>query len=145
MLSQLLPFLKSSDIFEPLQSGFSAHHSTESALLKVFNDLLSIVDSGNNAVLILLDLTDAFDTVDHDILIARLEHWAGVKGTALQWFRSYLTDRTFSVTVDSFSSSVAPVSSGVPQGSIMGPILFNLYMLPLGDIIRKCCGAQNCI
>ena len=57
--------------------------------MKVFNDLLSIVDSGNNAVLILLDLTAAFDTVDHDILIARLEHWAGVKGTALQWFRSY--------------------------------------------------------
>ena len=83
--------------------------------MKVFNDLLSIVDSGNNAVLILLDLTAAFDTVDHDILIARLEHWAGVKGAALQWFRSYLTDRTFLVTIDSFSSSVAPVSSGVPQ------------------------------
>ena len=99
MLSQLLPFLKSSDIFEPLQSGFSAHHSTESALLKVFNDLLSIVDSGNNAVLILLDLTAAFDTVDHDVFIARLEHWAGVKGTSLQWFRSYLTNRAFSVTI----------------------------------------------
>ena len=89
MCSQLLPFLRSSDIIEPLQSGFSAHHRTESALLKVFNDLLFIVDSRNNALLILLDLTAVFDTVDHDILIVRLEHWAGVKGTALQWFRSF--------------------------------------------------------
>ena len=99
MLSQLLPFLKSSDIFEPLQSGFSTHHSTESALLKVFNDLSSIVDSGNNAVVILLAITAAFDTVDHDVFIARLEQWAGVKGTSLQWFRSYLTNRAFSVTI----------------------------------------------
>lgn len=137
VLSQLLPFLNSHNILEPFQSGFRALHSTETALLKVTNDLLLTLDSGDNAVLILLDLSAAFDTVDHNILLSRLEQCVGIKGTALDWFSSYLKHRTFSVSIDQFSSSTAPVSYGVPQGSILGPVLFCLYMLPLGDIIRK--------
>ena len=90
-----------------------------------------------NAVLVLLDLSSAFDTVDHSILLNRLEEWVGIKGTALLWFKSYLQHRTFSVSIGHSSSPSAPVSYGVPQGSILGPILFCLYMLPLGDIIRK--------
>ncbi len=86
-------------IFEPFQSGFATYHSTETALLKVMNDLLLAVDSGENAVLILLDLSAAFDTVDHDILLSRLEHWVGIKDTALSWFKSYLKSRTLSVAI----------------------------------------------
>jgi len=99
---------------EPLQSGFKALHSTESALLKVFNDLLLATDSGNSAILLLLDLTAAFDTVDHDILISRLENSVGISGTALEWFRSYLADRSFSVCLDGSVSPSAPLPCGVP-------------------------------
>lgn len=85
----------------------------------------------------LLDLAFAFDTIDNSILISRLEHCVGIRGTALEWFRSYLSQRSFSVRLGDFASSSAPLSCGVPQGTILGPILFSLYLLPLGHIFRK--------
>ena len=85
----------------------------------------------------LLDLIAVFNTIDHSILISRLEHCVGIKGTALEWFRSYLSDRSFSVNLGDSISSSAPLPCGVPQGSILGPILFSLYLLPLGSILRK--------
>lgn len=85
----------------------------------------------------LLDLSAAFDTVDHEILISRLEQWVGIRGIALEWFRSYLADRTFCVSLGDSVSSSAPLSCGVPQGSVLGPLLFSLYLLPLGSILRK--------
>lgn len=100
------------------------------------NDLLLATDSGDHAVLMFLDLTAAFDT-DHNILISRMEHCVGIKGTALEWLRSYLSDRSFSVRLGDFVSSSASLLCGVPQGSILGPVLFFLYMLPLGSIFRK--------
>ena len=135
--SQLMDFLNKQNILEIFQSGFKTLHSTESALLRVFNDIFLATDSGHCVVLVLLDLTAAFDTVDHDILITRLEQWVGISGTALEWFRSYLSDRTFCVGLDDSVSSTAPLSCGVPQGSVLGPLLFSLYLLPLGSILRK--------
>lgn len=135
--AQLQSFLTLHNIHEVFQSGFRPGHSTETALLKIMNDLFLTVDSGGSAALVLLDLTAAFDTIDHRILMHRLEHYVGITGTALQWFYSYLTDRTFSVHLGDFSSPIAPVTCGVPQGSILGPILFLLYLLPLGSIIRQ--------
>uniref|UniRef100_A0A669DR24 Reverse transcriptase domain-containing protein n=1 Tax=Oreochromis niloticus TaxID=8128 RepID=A0A669DR24_ORENI len=134
---QLMDFLNENGILEVFQSGFKNFHSTESALLKVFNDILLTCDSGNHVVLVLLDLTAAFDTVDHNILLSRLHHLAGIRGTALKWFRSYLCDRTFSVNFLGYESSSATFQSGVPQGSILGPLLFSLYLQPLGTILRR--------
>ncbi len=105
--------------------------------MRASNDILRGVDSGSCVVLLLLDLTAAFDTVDHDILIARLKNHVGVQGLALKWFSSYLKDRTFSVSLGDYSSPTAPLVCGVPQGSILGPILFSLYMLPLSFIFEK--------
>jgi len=95
------------------------------------------VDSGNAAVLVLLDLSVAFDTIDHAILIARLQKLVGMPGVVLNWFNSYLTNRSFSVSMGEFTSSSAPLKCGIPQGSILGPILFSLYMFPIGVIFRK--------
>lgn len=99
--------------------------------MALINDLLLAVDCGENAVLILLDLSAVSDTVDHNILLSCLEHWVGIKDTALSWFKSYLKSRTISVGIGPFSSSLVSLPCGVPQGSFLGPLLFNLYLLPI--------------
>ncbi|KAF7648737.1 hypothetical protein LDENG_00152550 [Lucifuga dentata] len=119
------------------QSDFRAMHSTETALIKVTNDLLLAVDRGECAVLILLDLSAAFDIVDHAILIESLNSWVGIREIPLNWFYSYLLDRTFSVNIGNHSSSSVHLNYGVPQGSILGPLLFSIYMLPLGQIVQR--------
>lgn len=134
---QLQSFLTANHIFETFQSGFKPLHSTESALLRVLNDTLLATDSGDSVILILLDLTSAFDTVDHKIILSRLEYFVGIQGNVLSWFKSYLTNRSFSVRLGNFSSLPAKLSCGVLQGSILAPILFSLYLLPLGSIFRK--------
>lgn len=93
VLEQLQTSLVDNMIFEVFQSGFRKYHSTETALLKVFNDILLTCDLG----MLFLDLTTAFDNVYHAVLIDRLEHCAGITGNALEWFKSYLTDSTFLV------------------------------------------------
>ncbi len=112
-------------------------HSTETALVKVLNDILLTLDAAKSAVLVLLDLKAAFDTIDHSVLISRLEHWVGIQGNVLKWFQSYFNNRRFSVSAGEFTSDAAPLTCGVLQGSILAPILFSLYMLPLGLIFRK--------
>lgn len=104
-------------------------------MLKVHNDLLLTIDSGDCAILLLLDLSAAFDTVDHAILIDRLRYVVGIDGTALRWFVSYL--RSFSSNLGNSFPSPAILCCGVPQGSILGPILFSLYMLALGQVIQR--------
>ncbi len=85
----------------------------------------------------LLDLSAAFDTIDHNILLNRLENSVGISGSALAWFKSYLSDRHQFVAVNEEVSYRSQVQYGVPQGSVLGPLLFTLYMLPSGNIIRK--------
>ena len=96
------------------------------------------MDNRNVMPLLLLDLSAAFDTIDHSILLNRLSQRCGNKGTCLEWFKSYLSNRTQVVKINDTTSDSIDVKFGVPQGSVLGLILFTLYTAPLGEIIEEC-------
>ena len=98
---------------------------------------MSSLETNNVVVLILLDLSAAFDTVDHTILLRRLDTMFRIKDDALLWLRSYLTDRTQTVVINQAHSSTLPMEYGVPQGSVLGPKMFSFYTKPLGQIISR--------
>jgi hypothetical protein len=125
------------ELWEPLQSAYRMGHSTETALLKVHSDIMEALDSGSVAVLLLIDLSAAFDTIDHSILLQRLENVFGITGIALLWIKSYLSSRQQQVIINGSRSTPAQLNYGVPQGSVLGPKLFTMYTQPLGELIRK--------
>ncbi len=129
-------YLNSNGYLDNFQSGFRAHHSTETALIKIINDIRHNSDSGKISVLVLLDLSAAFDTVDPNILLERLENWIGLSGMVHKWFRSYVERRGYYVSIGEHKSKWTSMTCGVPQGSILAPLLFRLYMLPLSQIMR---------
>ena len=133
---ELNNYLLGNNLFSSLQSAYRRHHSTETALLRVTNDFLMALDAGNEVLLVLLDYSAAFDTVNHAILLHRLEYRFGISGTVLNWLKSYLNDRSQYVTVKGCDSSSTPLCHGVPQGSVLGPLLFTLYVSPIEDIIK---------
>ena len=119
-----------------VQSAYKKQHSTETALLKVHNDLLQAVDRSGGAILVLLDLSAAFDTIDHALLLSTLKDRFGIDETALQWFQSYLSDRHQYVVINGARSEPFRLKYGVPQGSVLGPQLFAMYTSPLAAVIQ---------
>ena len=135
VLSQVSSYLNSHNLCNACQSAYRPGHSTETALLKVVNDLFLSLNKGNISALALLDFSSAFDTIDHPIPVHRLQTDFGSTDTVLQWFSSYLTDRTHYISLSKHCSALAPVHSSVPHGSVLGPIFFNMYIKPLSAII----------
>lgn len=127
--------LMANSIYPTLQSSYRRFHSTETALLKVTNDILLKMNSQEVTLLVMLDLSSAFDTISHDVLIKRLSDDFGFKGSALDWFTSYLANRGQRIFIDGSFSARFELSSGVPQGSCLGPLLFILYASKLFDVV----------
>lgn len=134
-LARLLPHVTKSSSFNSYQSAYRKYHSTESALLKILDDVFSNAGQLQSTLLIGLDLSAAFDTIDKTTLIARLRQSFGIEGPALGWISSYLAERSQHVSLGSSRSPSSTCLHGVPQGSVLGPILFSLYVAPVANVI----------
>ena len=132
--SRLTEHMDLNNLADTYQSAYRPLHSTESALIKVKNDIMFSLDANKCVLLVLLDLSAAFDTIDHNILISRLSQRICVKGPALSWFRSYLADWSTQVDIAGHLSEPIISQFGLPQGSVVGPVAYTVYTLPVGDI-----------
>ena len=139
---QLVDYITQNGLGEKFQSAYRAAHSTGTALTWVRNDILLNMDNQRSTCLVLLDLSAAFDTLDHATLLNHLEKRFKITGGALKWIQSYLSDRSQAVVLKNevgeiVRSNNIEVSMGVPQGSVLGPLLSTLFTTPLGDICRQ--------
>ena len=136
-VEQLTCHMNAEERYPSHQSAYRPFHSTETALLKVQSDILLNMDNQQVTLLVMLDLSAAFDTIDHSVLVETLRSRVGVDGVALQWFMSYLSNRTQQVKVNGVRSEKVALETGVPQGSCLGPVLFTVYVADLFRIIEK--------
>jgi len=133
-LTRFQPHILSSPNFNQSQSAYRRYHSTESAILSTLDNVFHSADMGKSTLLVSLDLSAAFDNIDHTILLQRLSTSFGISGTVYSWLTSYLTNRCQSVRVGGYSSPSTICTCGVPQGSVLGPLLFNIYTSPVAGI-----------
>ena len=133
-LDQLVSFIDTNKIVPSLQSAYRKHHSVDSALCRIHNDLVLSVCEGKPCLLVLLDLSAAFDTIDHEQLLEDM-YVVGVREEALAFLKSYLQNRFQRVNIDGMMSDAVPLQYGVPQGSLLGPVLFTIYTSSLASIL----------
>ena len=136
IFNQLYKYLDDNNLLFGSQYGFRKHHSTELAAVELIDRIYETMDQGDISISILLDLSKAFDTLDHSILLNKLEYY-GVKDNASRWFSSYLTGRYQYVDMDGVRCEISYIKTGVPQGSILGPLLFILYVNDMHTISEK--------
>ena len=134
VLPRIVTYLNNNNLLPSFQSAYRRHHSKESALLKVSTDILKAADNKKISVLVLLDLSSVFDLIDHQILIRRLNESFGLNDLTLEWFRNYLFNRSFNVKCSKTESAPNVYFTGVPQGSVLGSLLFTLYTTDLEKI-----------
>ena len=137
VIEQVNEHLSKYDLNEPLQSAYTPNHSTETAIAKVTNDLLCALDKRQCAALVLLDLSAAFDTIDHELFLKRLNEIFGISSGVNDWMRSYLKNRSQSITINGTVSDKINLEYGFPQGSKIGPFGFKLYTKLLSTIAKK--------
>ena len=113
------------------------HHSCETAVVRIYSDLLVAIDKQSHALLVLIDLSAAFDTINHSLLISKLQKVYNIGGNVIAWIKSYLSQRKFKVLINDTFSDESPLEIGVPQGSILGPLLFILYTEGLQKLTSK--------
>ena len=133
---QVIDYINEHSILNPHQSGFKRGHSTCTALLAVSNDLGKAMDDRLLTILVLYDFSNAFPSVNHDLLLSKLK-WYGFSQSVISWFRSYLTNRSQKVVLNGEVSSLMTLLFGVPQGSILGPLLFSLYINDIYKLFTK--------
>ena len=136
MYRRLYRFLEIHNILYSLQFGFQENHSIDHALVSLTEAIRNTLDNKRFGCGIFIDLQKAFDTVNHKILLSKLEHY-GIRGCALQWFRSYLSDRKQYVSVNGSNSDLLSITCGVPQGSVLGPLLFLIYINDLPNASKR--------
>ena len=137
VLKQLNEHLNRNNLYCRYQSAYRQGHSCETALVKIYNDIINYLSPTTYVILVFLDFSAAFDTIDHNILINRLSSDYGIKDKALKWFESYLNNREYRVKVNNTVSDERSLNYGVPQGSILGPILFSLYIKEINTIAHS--------
>jgi hypothetical protein len=134
--SQLQSHFDINNVGDPCQYAYKRYHSCETALIDLCDYALTAMDKGECTLVVALDLSAAFDTINHDLLLGKLERM-GIEGSALQWLKIYLMARTQAVLLDGHPSDTKGLISGVPQGSILGPLLFSIFMVDIANVFCK--------